>query len=219
MPIRINLLAEAQAEEELRRRDPVKRAIFVGAFLVALAFAWFSGTWLEHMNVNRSLEQVQAEIHSHTNNFDQVQTDLKQIASTQKRLAALQELSAARFLQGNLMNALQKLYVPNVQLMRLHVDQSYAITPAVKPHGTTPGRHATSTEHIILTLDAKDSSANPGEGINHFKNELAKLDFFKNNLDPAKGIRLSNLSPPQTGPDGKSYVMFTLECRFADHTR
>jgi len=27
MPIRINLLAEAQAAEDLRRRDPVKRSV------------------------------------------------------------------------------------------------------------------------------------------------------------------------------------------------
>ena len=36
MPIRINLLAEAIADEDLRRRDPVKRAIYGGAFVVAL---------------------------------------------------------------------------------------------------------------------------------------------------------------------------------------
>ena len=37
---RINLLAEAQAAEELRRRDPVKRATWLGAFLVAAILAW-----------------------------------------------------------------------------------------------------------------------------------------------------------------------------------
>ena len=36
MPIRINLLAESLAEEDLRRRDPVKRAIIIGALLVAV---------------------------------------------------------------------------------------------------------------------------------------------------------------------------------------
>lgn len=40
MPIRLNLLAEAQAMEEMRRRDPVKRAIWVGSLLVAVALAW-----------------------------------------------------------------------------------------------------------------------------------------------------------------------------------
>jgi len=38
MPIRINLLAEAKAAEELRRHDPVKRVIFGGALAVALVF-------------------------------------------------------------------------------------------------------------------------------------------------------------------------------------
>ena len=33
MPIRINLLAEQQAAEEARRRDPVKRALWVGSGL------------------------------------------------------------------------------------------------------------------------------------------------------------------------------------------
>ena len=40
MSIRINLLAEAQIAEDLRRRDPVKRAIFAGAFLVVLALVY-----------------------------------------------------------------------------------------------------------------------------------------------------------------------------------
>jgi len=39
MPIRINLLAESQALEEMRRRDPVKRAIWVGVLVVSLLLA------------------------------------------------------------------------------------------------------------------------------------------------------------------------------------
>ena len=31
MPIRLNLLAEAQEAEEMRRQDPVKRALLVGS--------------------------------------------------------------------------------------------------------------------------------------------------------------------------------------------
>ena len=40
MAIHINLLAESQALEEMRRRDPVKRAIWVGAIVGALVLAW-----------------------------------------------------------------------------------------------------------------------------------------------------------------------------------
>ena len=49
MPIRINLLAEAKAAEELRRHDPVKRVIFVGALAVALTLVWSSSLQLQTM--------------------------------------------------------------------------------------------------------------------------------------------------------------------------
>src|SRR5882672_2589375 len=112
MPIRINLMAEALAEEDLRRRDPVKRAIFMGSFLVVLSLVWFSSTWLEYMMAKKGLTTVQEQIQTRTNEFAQVQLDLKKIADTQKRLDSLQKLATTRFLQGNLMNALQQLYIP-----------------------------------------------------------------------------------------------------------
>jgi len=221
MPIRINLLAEALAEEDLRRRDPVKRAIFIGAFLVALSLVWFSSIWLVSMEVNHNLNQVKAEIQTRSNVWSQVQANLKQVADTQKRLDALQTLSSARFLQGNLMNVLQHLYVPNVQLTRVKVDQNYILNgglPATKNESVTaPGRPATATERIILTLDAKDFSVNPE--VNQFNNALLKLDYFNANLDPTNGVRLANLSAPQSSFDSKPYVLFTLECRFTDKTR
>src|ERR1039457_2707275 len=131
MPIRINLLAEAIAVEDLRRRDPVKRAMFIGAFLVALSLVWFSSIWLTYILKKQELNQIQAEIQTHTNDFALVQNNLKKIADVQKRMDALDQLSAARFLQGNLMNGLQLTYVPNVQLNRLRIDQTYTATPAV----------------------------------------------------------------------------------------
>ena len=60
MPIRINLLAEAQIAEDLRRRDPVKRAIFVGALLVVLALVWSSSLQLEVVFAKNDLAQVQS---------------------------------------------------------------------------------------------------------------------------------------------------------------
>ena len=40
MPIRINLLAEQLAEEDARRRDPVKRTAWVAGVVVALMGIW-----------------------------------------------------------------------------------------------------------------------------------------------------------------------------------
>jgi hypothetical protein len=218
MPIRINLLSEALAEEELRRRDPVKRAIYGGAFAVVLSLVWFSSTSLEYMVESTRLSSVEGQIESHTNDYAQVQNNRKKIDDAQNRMRALDRLSGARFLQGNLLNALQQTYVPNVQLSRLRLDESCALTPAVAAKaGISPGRPASVTEHISLTLDAKDFSPNPGDQVQHYKDALIKQDYF-NSCMGTNGIRLSGLSPIQTPPDTKPYVMFSLECRFADRT-
>jgi hypothetical protein len=222
MPIRINLLAEALAEEDLRRRDPVKRAIFGGAFLVALSLVWFSSTWLEYMVEKESLNRIEGQIQVHTNDYAQVQSNLKRYNEVQQRLDDLEALAAARFLQGNLMNGLQQAYVPNVQITRLRVDQTYSASAAVPPrtnnYGVVPGRPPSVTQHIMLTMDAKDNSPNPGDQMNRFKDAIAKQDYFSRFLDATNGVRLSNLSPIQTPLDGKPFVMFTLECRFEDKT-
>jgi hypothetical protein len=136
---------------------------------------------------------------------------------------ALQKLSATRFLQGNLMEAFQKIYVPNVQMTRLRIDQSCVVnggSPAItNSYGVVAGKPPTSVERITLTLDARDLSANAGDQVNHFKDALASQDFFKTVLDRTNGIRLSSLSSPQASYDGKPFVMFTLECRLSDKTR
>jgi hypothetical protein len=221
MPIKINLLAEAQAEEDLRRRDPVKRAIFGGALVVVLFLVWFSSIFLEHIVDNQHLSSIQAAIQSHTNDYAQVQVKLKKISDAQRKLDALQTLSADRFLQGTLMDAFQHIYVPSVQMTHLRVDQAYTSAGGSgnNSSSTAPKVAATSVERIIITLDAKDSSANPGDQVNHFQDALVQNDFFKANLNSTNGVRLANLSAPQTSFDSKAYVLFTMECRFPDKTR
>lgn len=223
MPIRINLLNEALAEEDLRRRDPVKQAIYLGGFLVVLSLVWFSSTWLKFKMVQSSLSQVESEIQTHTNANDRVQSDMKLIAENQRRLDALTQLSESRFLQGNLLNALQQIYVPNVQLIRLRLDQSYdrkeGTAAKTTGSGVIPGRPGTVTEHITLTLDAKDTSPNPGDQVNRYKDALAKSVFLNPSPGQKTSIRLSSLSPAQTSGNGKPFVLFTFECRLPDKTR
>jgi hypothetical protein len=224
MPIKINLLAEALAVEDLRRRDPVKRAIYFGALLVVLALVWFSSILLVHIVESQQLSIIQQEIQLHTNDYSSVQIKLKKIADAQRKLDALQKVSNSRFLQGTLMNAFQQLHVPSVELTRLRVEQSYAAgalgTPSITNlYGVIPGRPATTVEHIVITLDAKDYSDNPGDQVNHFQDALTAADYFKANLNPTNGIRLANLSAPQSSSEGKPYVLFTVECRFPDISR
>jgi len=52
MAIRLNLLAETQAAEELRRKDPVKRVGWIGALLIAIMLVWSSSLQLKAKLVN-----------------------------------------------------------------------------------------------------------------------------------------------------------------------
>ncbi len=223
MPIRINLLTESLAEQELSRRDPVKRAIFISALLVSISLVWFSSTWLNCKLAQKDFSQVQDARKSLTNDYNRVLLSMKTLSEGEERLGALQQLSTNRFLQGNLLNALQKIYVPNVQLTRLRMEQNCIYTPGspAKTNGSVvvPKRPATVVEQNTLTLDARDFSPNPGDQVNPFKDAILQSEFFKNSLNKTNGVRLLNLSAPQPGPNGKSSVQFTLECRFPDITR
>jgi len=223
MPIRINLLAEAQIAEDLRRRDPAKRVIFAGALLVALALVWSSSLMLKEMLAKNSLNQVQSDIQNRTNEYDRVLLSTKNITDAKSKLEDLQKLNAARFLQGSLLNALQQATVPGVQLTRLRVDQTYVYTEGTKSQtnrfGVVAGRPPIVTEMVVVTLDARDASANPGDQVNKFNDAVAQKSYFQAMLDKTNGVRLASLSAPQTGSDGKPYVSFTLECRYPPQSR
>jgi hypothetical protein len=220
MSIRINLLAEAKIVEDLRRRDPVKRAIFFGALLVAFTLVWSSSLQLGVMISKNDLTRVQTDIMTRTNEFQSVLSRKSKISTMSGKLTSLQQLSNERFLNGNYLNALQMATMGGVQLMRIRANQTYVVTPAI-PNETNDnrvvlGRRASIDEKIVLALDAKDSSANPGDEVDKFKENIARQAYFQTMLSPTNGVKLITLSSPQSGPDGHPFVLFNLECNFPD---
>ena len=222
MPIRINLLAEAKAAEELRRHDPVKRVIFCGVFLVVLMLVWSSSLLLEGMLAKKAVTDRRTQIELSTNEFQQVMSNLQKTAEVKQKLEALKKLTDSRFLQGNLLNALQQVHMDSVRLTRLSVDQKYIDregAPFKNANGVTLTGPGTVTEKIVVTLDARDSSANPGDQVNKMKDVVANQSYFKAMLNKTKGVQLIGLSASQLSPDGKPYVLFTLECNFPEVSR
>jgi hypothetical protein len=225
MPIRINLLAEAQAVEEQRRKDPIKRVLWVAASLVACMLVWSSYLQLEVMSCNGRLSHVQGTYDSHTNQLATVKSHKKKLSDTQEKLAALDHLVTNRFLYANVLNALMRTTVPGVQIVRLRLDQGYTTAPGTPASNTgghlVPAKPGASTERTTLMLDAKDGSSNPGdEAIDRFRSSIAHNDFFVGFHLSTNNIFLKNLSTPQVDPDsGASFVLFTLECHFPDQVR
>lgn len=211
-------MAEALAAEDMRRRNPVKRAGYIGALFVALSLVWYSYTWVAHVALNAQLNQVKNDIQARTKEYDDVQSNRKKSADAQKRMDALLDLSASRFLMGNLLNALQQVYVPNVQVLRLQLIQNYTQKeqPSQKPG--VPPKILSCTERTTLMLDAKDTSSNPGDQVNKYRDAVAKQDYFKSSLNATNGVRLTG-PPQQNMADGKPFVQFTLECRFNEKNK
>lgn len=225
MPIRLNLLAEAQAAEAARRRDPVKRAIWVAALIIAAILFWSSSLQLRAMLVRSEVNRLERQINVHTNEYRFILDNQNKSADLKRKLAALRGLSAQRLLLGTLLNGLQQSTADDVQLVRLRLDQSYSCFEGTKARTNeakvfVPGKPATSTERILLTLEGSDSSANAGDGLNRYKDALAANSYFKQVLLKTNGISLKSLAPPAPSPrTGKRSVMFTLECRFPEKTR
>jgi hypothetical protein len=222
MPIRINLLAEARALEEMRRRDPVKRAIWIGVSLVILLLAWSSSLQLKAMIARGELGRVGAQISTRTNEYRVVLANQERLLEMNQKLVALQQLATNRFLKGTLLDALQHATIDDVQLVRLRTDETYFYNEEIKPKTNSndrliPGKPASVTEKVVVTLEAKDSSAGPGDLVDKFKQALGDSAYFQTVLGKTSQVRLANLSPPQLGD--KPSVLFSLECRYPEKTR
>jgi hypothetical protein len=225
MPIRLNLLAEAHAAEEERRRDPVKRAVWLAALVIALILAWSSYLQLRTALASSDVSRMEAQLGARTNEFQQVLDHQKKTAEMNEKLRVLRLLTANRFLNGTLLNALQQTTAQDVQLVRLKVDQLYTRVEATKAHTNednvvTKARPASATERIAVNFDGIDSSASPGDQVSRFKIVLATNAYFKEMLTQTNSINLKSLSPVQVAPvTGKPCVMFSLECRYPEKTR
>jgi hypothetical protein len=226
MPVRINLLSEAITAEEERRNDPVKRAAWFGAFGVFLVLLWYSTLLFDQMVVSSRLEEKKTE----WSRLEPANQELRE-ASNGIRLAmdkinSLDRLATNRFLWAPVLNALQYTMVEDrVQLVRLNGDQSYVVVKPPEEKATKgtaapqkKGKPATSTEKILLTLDARDFGTQGEQNFNAFIDAISRSPYFKDNL-VSGGVRLAKLLPPSQGDASKAFTLFTVECKFPEKER
>jgi hypothetical protein len=217
MPIRINLLAEAQAAEELRRKDPVKRAIMMGVFCIVAILLISVLLQTQIMSTKGADNTYVAKITAVTNDYVDVVHDSDRLNEVTLHKRGLDILSSERLLYGNLLNALQKIYVDGVQMIHVRTEHAYELNepPAAdKKDPKKTGKPATVTERITIIIEARDNSTNPGDKVNEFKQAISQNAYFASLLGPAAELRLANLSAPQPAPDtGRPTVQFSLEAR------
>jgi hypothetical protein len=225
MPICINLLAEAQAAEEERRKDPVKRGMYMGAFLVSLVLLWAATLQFKMMGAQRRLNGLEANWKAIEKSYEAAVEAKRHSMEADLKLAALHQMTTNRFLWGNVLNAFQQTLttVDDVQVVRVKTDQAYALTEATatRTNGivVVPGKSATATEKIAMTIEARDTSSPSGRRVNQFKESMANLSFFKETLTKTNGVLLTSRSAPQVDPAGRQFVMFGMKCSFPEKTR
>ncbi len=225
MPIRLNLLAEAKAAEELRRRDPVKRALWLSGVLIAAVLLWSALLYTKALVRYSELSRLETELQLQDPAYQQVLASQKELGRVRQHLDALRQLATNRFLNAPLLQALQQTTMTDVRLVRLRTEQTYTFTEETKPKTNatlrvSAAKPATATERIVILLDAKDSSPNPGDQVNRFKEGIAYAPFFREMLGKTNEVTLRSLSAPQLDPESnKNCVMFALECRAPERTR
>jgi hypothetical protein len=220
MAIRINLLAEAQAAEEMRRRDPVKRSIWMGGFFI-LVVLLISGFLQAKIFIAKSESAtLQAR-------WKEIETKVKDVTDhrartreLEKKLAALDQFTTNRMLWAPALDALQRTPVEGVELVRISTAQTFAQTEGTRPAegSTTPGKPATATERAVLTIEARDYSAQTGGQVPRFKQSLASSPYFEAVLQKTNTIQLTSQSAPQNEL-GRAYVGFGFKLFYEDKER
>jgi hypothetical protein len=223
MPIRINLLAEAQAAAELRRKDPVKRGIWIGSFLVCVVVLWIAKLQLDIFWVSRDYNHTEADWKSKMSKYSAVTNEQAKTGEVERKLEQLDYLSTNRFLWAPVLNALQQTMVDQVQVTRLRGEQAY-----VKEDGRDLGSGSSRkhipgamTEKVSLSIEAKDLKPNDQNYIK-FKESLCTFDFFDTRLKRRDGFVMEGtLGPLTVDPvdPNKQFVTFTLASHFPEARR
>lgn len=136
MPIRINLLAEEQAAEEMRRRDPIKRALFAGSALGVLMLGWIGITQLNVSAARRELASHDARLRQLDESSKALRNSQLSGAEQQARLRALEKYSTNRFFWGTLLDAVQQVTVESVRLTEIRAEQKYGTGEVTKFYTT-----------------------------------------------------------------------------------
>ena len=119
MPIRINLLAEQQAEAEARRRDPVKRSAWAAGAVIAVVLLWSGNLQLKLSGLKSDLARQESGWKTIEPRFLQVSNNVREAGTIRKKLESLDKYVTNRLLWANSLDTLQHTADENVRIVNL----------------------------------------------------------------------------------------------------
>jgi hypothetical protein len=216
MPIRINLLAEAQAAEEQRRNDPVKRGAWVGGFLVALVAIWALDVQLHITQAKGHQASIDSVFKAKDPQYAAVTNTQNKIIEINGKLAQLDRLTTNRFLWGPVLNSLQKAAIGDVAVTEFRGDQNIVRQDAHMVGNI--GYGAGVTELVQVSIMARDNNPNDA-AYNKFKESLNQAEYFVKNTGRKDSFIIDGvLSPIAADPNdpSKQFLTFTLVSHFPE---
>ncbi len=125
-------MAEQLAAEELRRRDPVKKAFWLAGLAVALMLLWALYLGLNVRSESADLADLQLKWAAQTNTSLQASNAFRNYLDLEDKLKSLGRYATNRFLWANALNALQYTTVTNVRLVSLTSVEEYTTNALIK---------------------------------------------------------------------------------------
>jgi Tfp pilus assembly PilM family ATPase len=214
--ININLLVEELEAAELRRRDPVRLAIRLGAAAALLLIAWTGWVCLQTAVAGAHLRKAQAEWKSLEKSHLEALTIFKKAGEIDRTMLPLQHHATNRFLWALPLDALQEAMVDDVQVVGLKMEQTLVQAEAVKAAKNVRAQPAQTREQILLTITAKNFGDTHTE--DKFIERMVSLPYFKDNLRKKEPVLLKNRLLRQVDPldPAKTFTLFTIECVYPE---
>lgn len=218
MPIKINLLAEEQVTEELRRKDPVKRGVYIAVGLLVLMLLWVGVSWMGLSKAKTRLADVNAELASLEKDAKLAEENQKKTKDNLFKMDMLKKMSVVRPLWAPVLDTLQRATVNDVQVLRIRVEQVYQVTPAFSParnSGLKP-KPASTRQVMSMLIEAQDNSERL-DSYSKLREQLAVA--LRDQMGTNGTVSLKTLNQARETSDGKKYLTFTLECAFTEVNR
>jgi hypothetical protein len=218
--IRIDLLAEAHEEEELRRNIPIKCAVVMASFCVSVLSLWMLQLQLDINSSLAELHRTQQRLAEISGKYASACDILMRNEPIESKLAAIDRLATNRFLWAPVMASLENSRLHDIRLIRATGEQRLTQEePRILGSGSSavviPGA---MVERTSLYLEASDLSSN-GLSYLQYKKNLGACDYFVENFKGSAAFSLEGLQKPQVADkavSGSQGITFVLMAHFPD---
>ncbi len=218
----LDLLSEQVEEAEWRRRDPVRRARWLGVTAAVALMLWAGWLVFRIWSTEALARETEEKMQSLQGGPNRLMADSRVVNELDHLSSELHTQSEQRFLFANVLNALQFLNLPDIQLYRLEIER---VINRIEPPRTRASRAGTAaapkektkvTEYFVVRIQGKNYGDQ--SQINRLIETLESQHEFSRWRDATRPVLLTEIADRQVDPSNPARVFtrFGVECRFKE---